>query len=442
MIDEQQHSAASIRATLLRNIGANYVGAVLNSALPLLTLPVYINILGPDNWGLVSFIAFVVSALSILDSGFNQALVREFADLNISAEEARGRSSNLLYCYELIYFSFAGFVAMVVVLLADPISSRWLNLEKGAESGIWTIYCAAALFLFQFPASIYRTVLLARQAQVSLVKVQSVFLILRHLLGVILVVWTRGLWVYLAWQVACAALETAWMSRRAWGEIGMPRKMSTWDSAAVRSTIKFAGAMAVSVLLGAATTMIDKFYISSKLPISQLGYYGVAYSAAFGLLRLSYPVFTAVLPHMVRLQVEPQTLLRFNLRLLARISAALILILVCYGFLGELCLEIWLKNGELVQQVYPVLNLLLIACSLNVFYNLGYTNWVAAGRSKAIFSINVASFCLAVVATPLAIDRFGLMGAGAALVLMNMIGAVTSLSWLLKSYMRRGLVIT
>ena len=183
--------------------------------------------------------------------------------------------------------------------------------------------------------------------------------------------------------------------------------------------------------------MIDKFYVSSQLPIVQLGYYGVASSVSFGLLRLSYPVFTAFLPRIVQLQSNVRALLHTNLRLMAVISAALTAGVTLYLLFGQLCLQLWLNNEGMANDVYPVLNLLLVSSSLNVFYNLGYTNWVAAGKSRIIFAINIASFVLAAGVTPLAIDRFGLVGAAAALVLINSIGAFTSLVWLVNGFIRR-----
>jgi O-antigen/teichoic acid export membrane protein len=398
----------------LNNVAANYAGTLLSVALPLLTLPLYLNHLGSASWGLVSFVTFFVSTLSILDSGCSQALMREFASrVGVKPEEIR-RSADLLFGYERVYVGFASVVVLLALPMAGTIGTRWLNLGDLPEKlGCMTVYCALGLFFVQFPGSIYRTVLSARQQQVRLNKIQMCFVLLRHFIGVTLVMVQPAITVYLIWQVLCTGSE--------------------WDRVAMKTTIRFAAVMAVSVLLGAATNMMDKFYITARLPIAELGYYGIASSVSFGLLRLSYPIFTAVLPRLTQLSGDKKSTSDINVRLLVASTAGLGLFFVLYLGVGKAVLGLWLRNDAVAANVVEVLNLLLIGSALNIYYNIGYTNWVATGKSRVIFRVNLASFLVALIVTPLAIDRFGLVGAGAALVLMNAIGACVSLYWLAKS---------
>lgn len=422
---------------LLYNVAANYAGTLLNVGLPLLTLPVYLNHLGTNNWGLVSFVTFFVSILSILDAGCSQALVKEFANRADLSLDSTKKSANLLFGYERVYVGFALTTAILAIPFAEPISSHWLNLDNTPhETGVLTIYCAIALFFVQFPGSIYRTVLSARQQQVQLNKIQMTFVLLRHSASVIIVLTQPKIQLYLFWQVICSCMETVYMSTRAWKELGQTRSDSRWDTVAMGSTIRFAAVMIASVLLGAATNMIDKLYITAKLPISQLGYYGIASSVSFGLLRLTYPVFTAVLPRMAELSENTQATSRINNRLLASATAAMLIFLLFYMTAGRKILSLWLQNELAATNVAAVLEVLLIGCALNIYYNIGYTNWVATGKSRIILQINLASFFVALIVTPITIERFGLIGAGAALVLMNSIGACTSLAWLAKRHIK------
>jgi O-antigen/teichoic acid export membrane protein len=432
-----QRSRQAAGQKFLRNVAANYAGTLLNVSLPLLTLPIYLKHLGADNFGLVSFVTFFVSILSILDAGCSQALVKEFANRAGASSENTNQSSCLLFGYERVYVLFALSIAVLTIPFANIISSRWLNLgDLPHEIGSLAVYCAIALFVVQFPGSIYRTVLSARQQQVQLNKIQASFMLLRHAVSVVLVLVQPKIHFYLLWQVLCTCMETTYMSTKAWKEVGKSRSISRWDSDIMRTTFRFAVVMVASVLLGAATNMIDKFLITAQLPISQLGYYGIASSVSFGLLRLSYPIFTAVLPRLAELQGDTQATLKINLRLLATVTVGLFVILFLYLVAGQTVLSFWLKNESATSNVATVLDVLLIACALNIYYNIGYTNWVAAGKSQIILSINIASFFVALIASPIAIDRFGLVGAAAALVLMNSIGACASLVWLAKFHIK------
>jgi O-antigen/teichoic acid export membrane protein len=425
-------SGATVRRVILGNIGANYVGAVINAALPLLTLPLFFNALGAERWGLVSFVTFFVSALSILDSGFSQGMVKEFAGREGRGSGGDWRPSDLLFGYERLYCGFALVVTVLVLPFSEAIASRWLELGSfPAKDGVRTIYCGLALFLVQFPGSIYRTVLVARQQQVLLNKVQIGFVFLRHGVGVALVSIWPAIELYLLWLVVCSCLETLVMATRAWREVGQTRRESKWNSGAMRSTVRLAGVMAVTVLLGMASTMIDKLFISAKLPIAELGYYGIASSVAFGALRLTYPVFTAVVPHMAQVGCDERATGRINRRLLVASTGGVLVFVVLYVLAGKSVLSLWLGSESALENVYPIVNILLVGCALNVYYNIGYSNWVAAGVVKPILAVNVASLCLAWLLTPVALDRFGLAGGAAARVAMNAIGAAVAIAWLL-----------
>jgi O-antigen/teichoic acid export membrane protein len=423
---------------MLRNVGANSAGAVLNSVVPLLALPIYLHALGAEHWGLVSLVALFVSVLSILDAGLSQALVKEFSSRIINEERRLTASADLLLSYERIYAGFALLLSLMILPFSDAIATRWINLGSlPKETGTFTIWCACAMFIAQFPGSIYRTVLIARQEQVKLNKVQSGFLLLRHAGGVAIVSYAPAIQLYLIWQITCTAIETIWMSVTAWREMPGARRQSRWDAAAVGSTARFASFMVFSVLLGAATAMVDKFYISAKLPIAELGFYGIASSVAVGLLRLSYPVFTAVLPRLAELQEDSGAdILRLNRQLLLIVTVSLLVFFAAYSLFGRDVLLWWLKSEVTVNAIFATLTLLLVSSALNVFYNIGYTNWVAAGKGRVILFINAASFVGALIITPTTVERFGIVGAAAAMVLMNSIGAVSSLTWIIHSQMR------
>jgi O-antigen/teichoic acid export membrane protein len=417
---------------MLRNIGANSIGALCNAALPLLTLPIYLHALGVEHWGLISFVTLFVSILSILDMGFSQALVREFASLTLSSRQQEDQASvNLLLSYERIYAGFAFVLGLGILPFVGVIATGWLDLGSlPKETGVFTIYCACAMFVAQFPGSIYRTVLIARQEQVKLNKIQVGFLLLRHAGSTALMLYRPNIELYLVWQIACTALETILTAVQAWKEMPGTRRQARWDSAAVGSTARFSGVMAASALLGAATGMVDKFYIAAKLPIADLGYYGIASSVAFGLVRLSYPIFTAVMPRLAQLQGSERKILHINRQLLLIVTMGLLCFATAYLLWGRQMLLWWLNSESTVGSILVILNLLLIAGALNIFYNIGYTSWVAAGKGSRIFVINLASFFVALIVTPLTIDRFGIVGAGAALVFMNSIGALSSLAWI------------
>ena len=97
-----------------RNIVANYLGAGISALAPILALPWYISILGPKQWGLISFIALLKGLLGLLNAGLSQALVREFAE----KVAEKKKMAILLFGFERIYWIFAIVAALLMIISA------------------------------------------------------------------------------------------------------------------------------------------------------------------------------------------------------------------------------------------------------------------------------------------------------------------------------------
>jgi O-antigen/teichoic acid export membrane protein len=145
---------------LRRNILANYLGAGLVALAPILTLPWYPAALGPKQFGLIGFVVMSQAILGLLDAGTSQALVRAITVRLDSTDKGRLGVASLLYGFERIYWLFALCAACVVLVLANTIAARWLNLEGLSHASGREAVCGAAfIFAAQFPGSVYRSLL-------------------------------------------------------------------------------------------------------------------------------------------------------------------------------------------------------------------------------------------------------------------------------------------
>jgi O-antigen/teichoic acid export membrane protein len=417
---------------LRRNIVANYFGTFVSVLFPLVTLPVYLNALGPQLWGLVSFVGLFVGMLSLLDAGISQAMVKEFAERIARKNDGSQRVANLLFGYERIYWLFALVTSIAVLPFANFIVTRWLDLGGVSnEMGRHTIYAAIAIFFVQLPGSIYRTVLAGIQQQVLLNKLLSIFIIIRHGLGVVLILLWPSLLVYLMWQVACAFFESIVRAIYAWRMTGLPRHKATWDGAEILTSLKFSLILACSVLLGILTMSIDKIYLSTMLPVEQLGYYSIAFNVAISSLRLVHPMHAAIQPKLVALQCQPDEIRRISFKMLRVTMAIVVAVGIGYIFLGGPLLNVWLRNESATAQIHSVLDWLLIGTAFNAIYNIGYINWVAAGKSREVLAVNFVSILVGVAVLPASITQYGMKGAGVAWMVVNAIGLLCSMGWMI-----------
>ncbi len=416
---------------IAQDVAANYAGAIVNAVVPLLALPFLLRALGYQSWGVVSLATMLVAIMAIFNAGMAQSLIREFGLRWAEGEAGQACAARLLYAYQRVYVVGSVTIAASVLPFAGLIVSRWLilgDVPEGVAHG--AIYCAIGLFVAQIPGSLYASVLMALQAQPLQNLIRSSATVFRGIGGVLMANATHSVNAYLVFITVAAILETLALRHFAWRRMGADRRTVAWDGAELRKSLRFSGKLSALVVLGVLTSQVDKIYLSYKLPIQDLGIYSIAFSIAMGVLQLSYPLFTAMLPRLVLVRGDVPARRNLNIGLLKLVAGANLFAGVVYLLLGQPLLLLWLGDARLATQVQSALNPLVLACALNTFYNIGYTNWVSLGETRRILAINLIGFVSAVFLTPIAIDALGLAGASVSLLSMNVVGAAFAFMWM------------
>lgn len=417
--------------TLKKNILANYLGAGTIALASIIVLPWYLAALGPKQFGLIGFIVMLQAVLGMLDAGMSQALVREIAVRFDSDDGERRSTASLLFGFERLYWLFALAAGCVTLLLSDTIASHWLNLEGlPVELGKYAIYGAAAIFAAQFPGSVYRSLLVGAQAQVTLNGIMLGATLLRHIGGVIVVLVWPTLPAYLIWHASIALLETLVRGRLAWKTLKVKRNQVKWEATELSRTWKVVAGMSGATWLGALTVQMDKIILSQMASIEQFGYYTVAATVATGMLQLVYPLIQAVLPRAIQLRSEPAALRRLSIKLAGLIGLMAVTGALIFIVAGGWLLDVWLRNAEAAAMVYPLLGTLLVGTGLNAFYNVGYINWVVHEKIRRVFQVNALALVLSATLIPPLVLWQGTIGAAFGWLVINLVGFVLSLEWL------------
>jgi O-antigen/teichoic acid export membrane protein len=414
-----------------KNIFANYLGAAVTVLAPMLALPRYLSELGPSQFGLLGFITTLQAILGLLDAGISQAVVREITVRFDRTENGRFKTASLLFCLERIYWIFALSAALVVALLARAISTHWLNLgDLPVETGRQAVYGAAAIFAAQFPGSVYRSALIGTQAQVTLNILASSSAIVRHAVGVaVVVVWPTML-SYVTCHTIFSLVETLIRRKCAWSILQIKSIQVNCTMKELKHLWQSSASMSGAVLFGVLTMQFDRIVLSRMVSIEQFGYYTIAPTLAIGMLQLIYPLTQATLPRAVQLRSDPDALRSLSIKLAWMIALIVGLGSVVFIFEGNVLLHIWLRSVETVAAVQPILTVLLLGTALNAFYNVGYINWLARNKSHRIIQVNALSLLLSVLTIPLLVSRLGAIGAACGWLCSNLIGLIFSLGWI------------
>lgn len=103
--------------SLKKNVLANYLGQGWSGLMGLVFLPLYIQYLGVEAYGLVGVFAMLQAWLVILDLGMSPTLGREMARFTAGAHSAQS-IRDLLRSLELIAYGLAGLIAALIAIAA------------------------------------------------------------------------------------------------------------------------------------------------------------------------------------------------------------------------------------------------------------------------------------------------------------------------------------
>lgn len=416
-----------------KNVIFNYIGTGGVILAPILALPWYLAALGPQQFGLIGFVTTLQALLNLLDAGMSQALVRELSISHNTKETNSIQTATLLLHFERIYWLLAATVGGAILLCSGPITTQWLQLGEAVRPlGLIAIYGAAALFMAQFPGSLYRSVLVSVDRQVTLNQIMLAAAIARHVGGVLAVLQWPTLTAYLAWHVTIALAETGLRAYCAWGATGMRRKDIHWRSGHTKQVWPGIAKLATASGLGALTMQLDKLLLSHMASMEDFGYYAIAASLAGGMLQLVYPLMQASLPRAIQLKDSLPALRRLYRQIFCAIGLASSVGGIVYMTLGQSLLALWLRSPQATPKVYPLLGLLLAGAILNAFYNIGYMHWLANGKFRQILQVNLLACVLCLLLIPVMVGQFGVIGATAAWIAINVISLAASLPDLLK----------
>lgn len=416
---------------LKTNIAANYLGTGTVALAPILALPWYLAALGPQQFGLIGFVTMLQALMGIVDAGTSQALVRAFAGRFYMADTGRRETAVLLFGFERLYWVFALAAGAAIALLGQAVADHWLVLgDLPVSVGLQALCGAGALFAVQFPGSVYRSLLVATQAQVQLNAVMLAAALVRHGGGVLVVQFWPSVAAYLAWQVGIGLLETLVRGRLAWRETGIDRCTQHWEPGSLQPLWKAVAGLTGAAWLGALTVQMDKIVLSTMVGLQQFGYYTIASGIALGTLQLVYPLIQAVMPGAVRLRDDPAGLRRFSVRLAWLFTAFVACGAVGFILLGEWLLDVWLRDAAAASAIHPVLSVLLVGTAFNALYNVGYIHWLVVEKVDRMVLVNLSALVLSVATMPMLVNRFGIVGAAFGWLAVNIIGFVVSLEWL------------
>lgn len=404
--------------SLKKNIAANYIGQLYVAGIGILILPLYIKYMGAEAYGLVGFFTMLQAWFALLDLGLTPTIGRETARYrggSMSALQYR----QLFRALSLIFLAIAVIGGTALFLLAEPIANEWLNVEElSMQQVVLAIQIMAVSVALRWMCGLYRGVVTGSEKLVWLSGFNVLIATLRFVaVFASMIIYGFTPFVFFWHQLAVAVLEVVglwWM-----GNILLPTKRSLdqpigWSFSPIKPVLKFALTIAFTSSVWVLVTQTDKLILSGILPLDEYGFFTLAVMVAAGIMILSQPVSTVVMPRMARLHAEGKRekmiqTYRNTTQLVSVVAGSASIVIASFS---EQLLYAWTGDRYIAYNAAPILRLYALGYGVLAIAAFPYYLQYALGNLKYHLIGNLIIVVTLIPAIVWAASHYGAVGAG------------------------------
>ena len=385
-------------------------------------VPLYIRYLGMEAYGLVGLFAVVQAWLTLLDVGMTPTLNREMARYTAGAHTPQS-IRDLLRSLEMLCFTIAAIIGVVMWVASGYLASHWLKVEKLPPGVVArALGVMAVVVALRFVEGIYRGSLFGLQRQIWYNTVTAFLATIRYGGAVAVLAWVSPtIRAFFLWQAFVSLLSVSVLAvsvHRALPNAPSPPALS-WQ--ALAGVWKFAGGMIGITFLAILLTQVDKVLLSRLLTLERFGYYTLAAGVAGVLYMVIGPITQAIYPRMVELvsahnQTAMISVYHQAAQLVTVATAPAVMLL---SFYASGVIYMWSGNLELAQNTAPILSALVVGTFLNGLMWMPYQFQLAHGWTGLTLKVNLIAVAVLIPAIFWVVPRYGAVGAARIWVALN-----------------------
>lgn len=418
--------------SLKKNILANYISQLYVTLIGIVMVPFYIKYMGPEAYGLVGFFAMLQAWFNLLDMGLTPTMAREAARYQGGATDAL-TYRRLVRALEGIFLMVAIAGGIAIFSSSGYIAHDWLNASKIPIGEVQVaVQLMALIIALRWMCGLYRGAISGAERLVWLSSFNSAIATLRFIgvMPLLMFIGTTPI-IFFGFQLGLALIELVGLF--AYTYYLLPAissgKQIPWSWAPLKPVLKFSMTIAFTSSVWVLVTQTDKLVLSRILPLAEYGYFTLAVLVASGVMIISGPLSSALMPRMAKLEAEGDhagliRLYRQATQLVSVIAGAASITL---AFCAEPLLWAWTGDRSLAQQAAPVLA--LYALGNGVLAVSAFPYYLQYAKGDLRFHL-IGNAIFVVILIPLIIwatSEYGVIGAGYAWFGINVLSFV---AWL------------
>ena len=392
-----------------RHTTYNLVGAVLPILLSLITVPLYLKLVGPERYGVLAIAWLLLGYFGLFDLGLGRATSFRLAALKGDPPQARADTMWAALAVNALMGLAGGLVLLVV---AEFFFGRFFKVSPAMRA---EVIAAVPLLAATVPVATITGVLTGamqgreRFLEINAINVVSTSLFQLFPLALAFLVGPT-LPLLLSGAVAARALGALVLGYRCHVELtrGLRPRLHRREMGVL---LKYGGWVNLTSIFGPVLYMLDRFTIGAMLGATAVTDYTVPYQLANRTSILSGSLVSALFPRLSSASTEER-------EVLADRATMTILALLSPMFLGGIFvmgpfLQLWV--GQRVGPDAPFVGrFILVAMWANALALVPFTRLQASGRPDLVSKILIAEIPPYLLLLYGGIHFFGLIGCAAA----------------------------
>lgn len=354
----------------VRNISANILNQILTILFTFISRSVFIYVLGVEYLGINGLFTDVLSLLSMVDLGFNTAMVYSY--YKPLANNDYKKMAALTCFYKKVYGIIAGTITVVGILII-PVLPYIVNTVTEVEH--LTVYYLLSLGgVIVSYLCVYRTsILTADQKNYVLVRIRMVVDFIKTVLQVLLLLWFKNYILYLIINVLCGLFNNiyaSYVAKKKYPFITQREMLDSSERKEIFDNIKSVFLYKVSSVLLNAT---DNIIISTLLGTIVVGYYSnylMLQTKIGGIIAVIFTSFTASIGNLIVTEKEEK---RYEIFKCEQVFSFILcgVVIPCFAGLANDFVNVWLgKEYMLAKPVVYIISLnLFLSCVLQPLWS-------------------------------------------------------------------------
>jgi O-antigen/teichoic acid export membrane protein len=387
-------------------------------------IPIYIEYLGIEAYGLIGLFGVLQAWLVLLDMGMTPTVNREMARFTGGIHSAVS-IRDLLRSIEVIALCIAILIGLGIWAVSGWLASDWLRAEKLPVSTVTQAFTImGAVTSLRFVEGIYRSAIIGLQRQVLYNGVNSALATVRGLGAVGILIWVSPtIEAFFIWQGLISILTLSVLAGVTYRTLPKAERGARFSITAIRGIGQFAGGMMGITFLSLLLTQVDKILLSKLLTLSDYGYYSLATVVAGALYTLVGPITQAWFPRLSELHAannQSELINKYHqgAQLVSVFMGSAAIILIAFA---EPILLHWTRDADLARRSATLLSVLALGNLLNGLMWIPYQTQLAHGWTGLAIRINIISVAIFVPAILWVTPRYGAEGAAWVWVILNLL---------------------